>query len=165
MKKTHKTQETPVNYGGEENRTPSDSLVNSRPIPEKESDAFVARLRAVIGDESNSAFARRCNVNGSSINEGTIRNILAGAWPRTDNLVAIADAGGVSIDWLATGRLPKTRAELRYIPPEQDALNRARLRMALILAEEAAVVQSLTTDQRADMVLTFYHCLTKGNAP
>lgn len=28
-------------------------------------------------------------------------------------LVAIADAGGVTIDWLATGRAPRTRQELR----------------------------------------------------
>jgi len=41
-----------------------------------------------------------------------------------DNLVAIANAGGVTVDWLATGRGPKRRAELQAqlaaTPPAVD---------------------------------------------
>ena len=44
---------------------------------------------------------------------GRTGNGWVGRQPRP--LVAIANAGGVTIDWLATGRLPKTRAELRTI--------------------------------------------------
>lgn len=158
-KKPHSAQEASANYGSQENRTDSDYILASRPITEKESDAFVARLREIIGDESVSAFARKC-----SVGEGTIRNILAGAWPRTDNLIAIADAASVTIDWLATGRLPKTRAELRngQDAPAAQPLDPARLRMALKLAEDSAAVQSLSPDQRANLALAFYQRLSKG---
>ncbi len=50
-----------------------------------------------------------------------MRNILDGALPRADILVAIADAGGVTVDWMATGRLPKTRAELRDLVGKASA--------------------------------------------
>ena len=33
--------------------------------------------------------------------------------PGLEKLVAIAEAGNVTVDWLATGRPPKTRSELR----------------------------------------------------
>ena len=77
-----------------------------------ESDGLGTRFREILGDESVSSFARRCGVG-----ESTLRNILNGALPRTDYLVAIANAGGVVVDWLATGRLPKTRSELRALQP------------------------------------------------
>lgn len=43
--------------------------------------------------------------------------------------------------------------------PAQDSVNLARLRMALTLTDEAASVQTLTLDQRANMALTFYQRL------
>lgn len=161
MKKPHKTQEVCAVYGSAENRTPIGSDFDARPILKKESDAFSARLREIIGDESVSAFARRCGVR-----EGTIRNIFSGAWPRTDNLISIADAASVTIDWLATGRLPKTRSELRQAQPAPAApsLDPERLRLALTLAEDSASVQSLTPEQRADLALAFYQRLSKGES-
>lgn len=89
------------------NPTASDSDLQPRRILELESDAFVARLKQVIGDRKLTWFAEEC-----AVGESTLRNILSGAWPRTDLLVRIADAGGVTIDWLATGRPPRARAEL-----------------------------------------------------
>lgn len=163
VKKTHKTEENPAIYGAERKTDASDSSALPRPIQDEKSDAFVFRLREVIGDEAISAFARRCNVGKGGIGEGTLRNILGGAWPRTDNLVAIADAGGVTVDWLSTGRLPKFRTDLKNTEPAPEPLKPAQLRMALMLAEESACVQPLTSEQRADMVLAFYHRLTKGN--
>lgn len=82
-------------------------------ILQKESVHFISRIEEIIGEESVSSFARR-----SGVIEGTIRNVISGALPRTDNLVSLADAGGVLVDWLATGRGPKTRAELKAL---QDA--------------------------------------------
>ena len=84
-----------------------------RHIPKKENDAISTRLVEVLGDEPLTSFARRCGVI-----EGTLRNIIkSGAWPRTDNLVAIADAANVNIEWLATGRGPKQRgAALAAVP-------------------------------------------------
>ena len=93
--------------------------------PDKTSKSFVRapdsgscllRLKEVIGEKPVASFARDCGVG-----ESTLRNILAGAWPRTDILVSIADCGGVSVDWLAVGRLPKHVSELRELlqrPPD-----------------------------------------------
>lgn len=67
------------------------------------------RLLEIIGTDSLLSFSRRCGVN-----EGTLRNIIkSGANPRSDHLVAVADAANVSIEWLATGRGPKWRKDLR----------------------------------------------------
>jgi transcriptional regulator with XRE-family HTH domain len=99
---------TRTNAGFGKNPTASDSSSSARRILAFESDAFVLRLKEVVGEESVSSFARRCGVG-----ESTLRNVLAGAAPRADILVAIAEAGNVTVDWLATGRPPKTRSELR----------------------------------------------------
>lgn len=99
---------TPVNTGDEENRTASDSSTEERPILKNKSDEFVKRLNEVVGDENASAFSRR-----AGFRESVLRGYLSnGKRPGMDYLVAIADAGGVSVDWLATGRLPKTRSSL-----------------------------------------------------
>ena len=160
VKKTHKSEESPTVYGVEKNRAAPDSGVQMRPIPEIESGAFVARLQEIIGNESVSSFSRRC-----APGESVIRSYLnEGKQPRMDYLVSIADAGGVTIDWLATGRLPKRRADLKNVDAAPDPLNPERLRMALILAEDSARVQPLSAEQRADMVLAFYNRLNKGNS-
>lgn len=100
--------ETRLYRGFARNPTASDSTKDTRRIHGLESDAFVARVKEVIGDRKMTWFASECGVG-----ESTLRNILAGAWPRTDILCAIAETGGVTLDWLATGRSPKTRAELK----------------------------------------------------
>lgn len=88
--------------------TRSLSKSSERHISNEESDALVARINEIKGDESVSAFARRCGVG-----ESLIRKYLAGSQPGIFTIVAIANAGSVTVDWLATGRLPKTRAEYR----------------------------------------------------
>ncbi|MDD3553245.1 MAG: helix-turn-helix transcriptional regulator [Deltaproteobacteria bacterium] len=60
---------------------------------------FKDRLKQCIREEPVAAFARRCGLP-----EATIRSYLNGKKPVYDKLVRIADAAGVSIDWLATGR-------------------------------------------------------------
>jgi transcriptional regulator with XRE-family HTH domain len=65
------------------------------------------RIKEVVGDASQAAFARKCGVS-----ESVFRKYLAGAMPSADRLVAIADAGGVTVEWLATGREPKLRRDL-----------------------------------------------------
>lgn len=62
------------------------------------------RVKACIGDESVSAFARRCGIG-----ESLIRKYLAGSEPSTTNAVRIADAANVDLMWLATGRGDKRR--------------------------------------------------------
>lgn len=100
--------ETPTGSSFQENPTKSDSGGAKSRIPISESDSLQTRFIEVLNGESVSSFSRRCGVG-----ESTLRNILNGALPRTDYLIAIANAGAVTVDWLATGRLPKTRAELR----------------------------------------------------
>lgn len=101
------------------NPTASDSGSSSRRILVAESDAIAMRLKELVGDKKLVWFAKECEVG-----ESTLRNIIGGAMPRADILVAIANAGGVTVDWLATGRPPKTLAELRALvrqpPPAGD---------------------------------------------
>jgi hypothetical protein len=120
--------ETCTNKGIALNPTASDSPDARRRILKSESDAFVARLRDLVGDKKVIWFAKECGIG-----ESTIRNILSGAWPRTDILIALADAGGVTVDWLATGRLPKTLAEISALraaaqptPGESELINTYR---------------------------------------
>lgn len=99
---------TRMNKGGEQNRTASDSNEAKRPILQDESDALVDRIKEVVGDSSVSSFSRRCGFG-----ESILRGYLAeGKRPGIDYLVSMANVGGVTVDWLATGRLPKYRREL-----------------------------------------------------
>ncbi len=85
------------------------------PIRQKESE-LSARLIEVMGQESVTEFGRRCGIG-----EATLRNIIkTGAWPRTDNLIAIADAANVNIEWLATGRGPKMRGASQTQQPKLE---------------------------------------------
>lgn len=63
-----------------------------------------ARLALVIG-ENVAAFSRK-----SGVGESLLRQYLAGSVPGLNKAVAIARAGGVCLDWLATGQGPM-RAE------------------------------------------------------
>lgn len=100
----------PVNTEVSGKVTTSHSEVKARHIRPGESDAIAERIKEVMSDESVSSFSRRCGFG-----ESLLRKYLAGALPNAQNLAAIADAGGVTIDWLATGRPPKTRAEQRAL--------------------------------------------------
>jgi phage repressor protein C with HTH and peptisase S24 domain len=98
-----------MNTGFRENRKSSDSFSESLPILNSESEVFGDRLRNIIGMESNRTFAKRC-----SISDGLLGAYIRGEkTPGMDKLVTIANAGGVSVDWLATGRGPKSPRESR----------------------------------------------------
>ncbi|KUJ73896.1 hypothetical protein AVO42_00295 [Thiomicrospira sp. XS5] len=73
-------------------------------IEDGEKEGLSTRLKDAIGSESINSFAKR-----SSLSEGTVRNIIMnGVMPRLDNLIAMANTAGVTVEWLATGRGPKT---------------------------------------------------------
>ena len=111
VKKAMRSAESRASYGSPKNRTFGAGSDSPGPIPRGESDLIAERIRNVIGDESQRAFARR-----SDVSEGALRDYLTG--DKIPGLMAarsIADAGGVLVDWLATGRLPKTRAELKAL--------------------------------------------------
>lgn len=66
--------------------------------------AFIARMREAIGDESVNSFAKRCEIP-----EATMRGYFNGKIPSGDKLLVIADVAEVSIEWLVSGREPKTK--------------------------------------------------------
>lgn len=80
-------------------------------VPAVNSDAFTQRLRKIIGTESVRKFARR-----AGLNPGTLQSILTRGTATLENLVAIAQAGGVSVGWLATGAEPANRPGLAEEP-------------------------------------------------
>ncbi|MFW5969167.1 MAG: helix-turn-helix domain-containing protein [Halofilum sp. (in: g-proteobacteria)] len=62
--------------------------------------AFPARLEALIGGMSVRAFARKAGVSDTFL-----RQCLAGRTePTRTKLLAIAEAGGTTVEWIATGR-------------------------------------------------------------
>ncbi|MBB4287408.1 helix-turn-helix domain-containing protein [Roseospira goensis] len=66
---------------------------------------FHARLNLILADEkSSTAFARRAGLSQSGF-----RRIEKGGEPGLQSLLSIAQAAGVSIEWLATGEGPMRR--------------------------------------------------------
>lgn len=60
---------------------------------------FSDRLKKVIGDRSGRAFAKEVGISYS-----TLHNYLTNvSSPTLDNLIALANSAGVSLQWLATG--------------------------------------------------------------
>lgn len=97
--------------GFQSNRNCSDSAPPAVPIHHQESEQFKTRLSEVIGDRKLVWFAKECRFSDSLLGAYVRGEKL----PELENLVAIADAGGVTLDWLAAGRPPKTRAEQRAL--------------------------------------------------
>ena len=109
------------------------------------------RIRFAIGDEPVAAFARRCGFG-----ESLLRKYLQGSEPSATNLAKIADAAGVTVDWLATGRGPRTRAEAREAAQNQgdsaslDALAGPHARRWSKLIE---LVESAPSPEEAEAIL------------
>lgn len=92
----------------QENRNSSDSECAKVPILGNESELVGHRIRELIGVESTSSFARSCRLS-----ESVIRTYINDyRMPPLDNAASIAAAGGVTVDWLATGREPKFRKDV-----------------------------------------------------
>ncbi len=74
---------------------------------------FADRIRMLIGDDSVSGFASKCGLRNESI-----RQYLSGSIPGMDKVIAIAEATGVSIEWLATGKAPMRAGEHSAAPDD-----------------------------------------------
>lgn len=73
---------------------------------------FVSRLKKLMGEDSTLRFAKRCGID-----EGSMRKYLEGkSLPGLLNAKKIADAEGVSIDWLAGSDNNPNSADLVLIP-------------------------------------------------
>lgn len=121
------------------------------------------RIREAIGEESVASFSRR-----SGIGDSTIRKYLDGALPNSINLVAIADAANVNIEWLATGRGPKMRGAAYTIAPAPsqapssvnvDDLERLELAVESVEEGLAATHRTLPPSRYAQLIVAVYDLL------
>lgn len=130
-----------------------------RPIQSAESD-IGSRIASLIPEgESQNAFARRCGIGDT-----TLRKYLAGAQPSSDRLVAMADAAGVSIEWLASGR--GSRKRIGDLAAQGSPLSdRARLAIAVRAVEEglAAVGKKMLPAKKAELICAAYDLLAEGS--
>ena len=137
-KKPNFAQAPPVSFLGEEKK-------------------LADRLREAMGDQSGTAFARRCGIS-----EGAIRKYLLGASPSTENLIAIADAANVSIEWLAAGRGPKQRGAAPA-PAQAPAvqLDTRILTRAVTAVQEglAGLKRPLPPDKHAALIMAAYELI------
>lgn len=102
-KKISKTQEILSTTESGENRTFTPASDSPRPILPGESDAVSERIKEVVAGEPVAAFARQIGLS-----ESVLRAYIKGQKkPGMKSLIKIASPGGHSIDWLASGRLPK----------------------------------------------------------
>lgn len=108
------------------------------------------RIRLAIGDEPVAAFARRCGFG-----ESLLRKYLQGSEPSATNLAKIADAAGVTVDWLATGRGPRTRAEAISSADQRDSASLDALagRHARRWAKIIELVESAPNPEEAEALL------------
>lgn len=108
-------------------------------------DQFPQRLAQVIGSGSIRAFARRAGVSDTFL-----RQCLAGRTePTRIKLVAIAAAGGVTVEWLATGngsRQYATAPSANEESADYDALPDPHLLDTIV-----AVVDVVAADARANL--------------
>lgn len=141
-KKPNFAQAPPVSFLGEEKK-------------------LADRLREAMGDQSGTAFARRCGIS-----EGAIRKYLLGASPSTENLIAMADAANVSIEWLAAGRGPKQRGSttlvgMTAVPAEPKPFDTERLARAIGAVQEglASIRRTLPPDKHAQLIEAAYELI------
>jgi len=79
--------------------------------------SFEARLRELIGHDSANSFARRVGIT-----ESLLRKYLAGATPGIDKAEQIANATGVSLDWLVSERGSREREPSCAVEPREADL-------------------------------------------
>lgn len=101
------------------------------------SDDLSARIRAIIGGQSVRSFAL-----GAGVAPSTLQSILSGNRPTLDTLIAIARAGRVSIDWLATGQDMPLSSSVITMPVvlDEDLLGRVVEGIRRVYKEVGAVI-------------------------
>jgi hypothetical protein len=109
------------------------------------------RLLELIGEESIAAFSRLTRVPESSLRAYLTRGIK----PGMDHSVAIAEAKGITVDWLATGHLPKLRSDI-------EGIDKVRMQTAVSAVQIGlqAAKKQVTPDRHAELICAAYD-LTK----
>lgn len=138
---------------------------NSSPYPSTDSEdrteGFPARLGELIGNSSVRAFARKAGVSDTFL-----RQCLAGRTePTRTKLMALARAGGTSVEWLATG------GGSRHVvkdPAPHPGLDRSLLESVIGTVEQVLgdTGCSLSADRKALLVTVLYemHTGQEGSA-
>lgn len=138
--------ESRASSANRENRNHKLSSDSEVPIRCEETELIGRRMKEIIGVASNRSFASKAGLSDA----------LLGAYLRSEklpgvkHLVAIANTGGVLVDWLATGRGPRTRAELQALEAaaHQASAQQAPADLDPEAAELLARYARCTTDQR-----------------
>lgn len=93
-----------MNTEDDENKDNQKGNVHTFPIRKKESGNISVRIKRIIGDEPVAAFARRAQISESTLRDYITDDDAKRKKPGMDKLIQIAAAGGVSIDYLVTGK-------------------------------------------------------------
>ncbi len=112
--------------------------------------AFPARLHVLIGDLSVRAFARKAGVSDTFV-----RQCLAGRTePTRTKLLAIAEAGGTTVEWLATGTPPASAA----LSDTEGACDRELLASILEVTDQVLAERGTPLDpaRKAGLVCALY---------
>ena len=113
--------------------------------------AFPARLEALIGGMSVRAFARKAGVSDTFL-----RQCLAGRTePTRTKLLAIAEAGGTTVEWIATGRSDSAAQPVvaEHAPVDRELLE-SIIEIAEQVLEEAG--SRLTAGRKARLISALY---------
>ncbi|HEQ1856982.1 TPA: helix-turn-helix transcriptional regulator [Providencia alcalifaciens] len=114
--------------------------------------SFSDRLWESIGNESVLSFAKRAGVS-----EGVVRKYVKGnAEPTVSRLIAMANAAGVSLNWLATGDGTKTVNDCNTL--FKSDINIPALSRAIELLDEALLStnKSLDSFKKAELISALY---------
>ncbi|MGI2222322.1 XRE family transcriptional regulator [Shewanella oncorhynchi] len=68
-----------------------------------EVECFSSRLTEIIGSDSARSFAMKADLSQTAIQ----KYLIGDSTPNVERLIAIAKAGGVTVEWLVTGNGPK----------------------------------------------------------
>lgn len=117
--------------------------------------SFTVRLREIIGNEPLRSFGNRCGVSAGALHH----YLNIGSEPSLSRLVAIANAAGVNLLWLATGEGPmrpgmEVNDKSAYYGAPQPILDLDRLTEALEIVETEAPLKSAAW--RARMAVAIY---------
>jgi len=116
---------------------------------------FSGRLRQLIGTRPLLQFAKK-----SGISDSLIRKYLRGSLPGMDNLIALADAGGVRVGWLATGEPPMRAGEapesLGKQGADMDALEDVAVKVLALLDQKRPDLSAKARGRIVRLVYEFY---------
>lgn len=120
--------------------------------------AFPARLEALIGGMSVRAFARKAGVSDTFL-----RQCLAGRTePTRTKLLAIAEAGGTTVEWIATGRTePSDQPAVAERPPVDRELLESIIEIAEQVLDDAG--SRLAAGRKARLISALYEMHAGAN--